>query len=354
MTLGFAAIGISDDAFIFEIPVDGQKVRVNQMIKTKVTEMLGCKYPIISGAMARISTPEFVAAASNAGACGVLASANFKSPDTLRDAIKKTHSLTDQPFAVNINLFPALMPQDKLEDYVDATLAEDVKIIETSGHKAPEDLIPKFKEGGAIWIHKCAGVRYAIKGASLGADMVTVVGYENGGATGRLDIGTMVMTPSVVDALDVPVIAGGGISDGRGVAALLALGAEGVIMGTRMMATKECPIHDNLKQAFIEASETDTCLALRSVQNTHRIWNNKAAQKVIELEAQGAPLFQLIQAASGDKAEKMYKDGDIDLGVVACGQGVGLIKDIPTVQDLLDRIMGEAEEIISRLNRISN
>ncbi|NHJ12257.1 MAG: nitronate monooxygenase [Candidatus Thorarchaeota archaeon] len=320
------------------------------MIKTRVTEMLGCKYPIIAGTMARISNPEFVAAASNAGACGVLASANYKSPDALRDAIKKTQSLANEPFAVNINLFPALMPQDKLEDYVDATLAEGAKIIETSGHKAPEDLVPKFKNSGAIWIHKCAGVRYALKGASLGADIVTVVGYENGGATGILDIGTLVMVPSVVDALDVPVIAGGGISDGRGVAAILALGAEGVIMGTRMMATKECPIHDNLKQAFVQAKETDTVLALRSIQNTHRIWNNKAAQQVLELEAQGASLFSLVQAASGDKAEKMYREGDIDLGVVACGQGVGLIKDIPTVKELLDRIMAEAEETISRLN----
>jgi nitronate monooxygenase len=323
------------------------------MIKTKVTEMLGCKYPIIAGTMARISNPEFTAVASNAGACAVLASANYKSPDDLRDAIKKTQSLTDQPFAVNINLFPALMPQDKLEDYVDATLAEGVKIIETSGHKAPEDLVPKFRDGGAIWIHKCAGVRYAKKGASLGADIVTVVGYENGGATGILDIGTMVMTPSVVDALDVPVIAGGGISDGRGVAAALALGAEGVIIGTRLMATKECPIHDNLKQAFVEATETDTTLALRSVGNTHRFWNNKAIQQVLELETEKAPLFKIIQAASGDKAQKMYNEGDIDLGVVACGQGVGLVKDIPTVKDLLDRTMNEAEEIISKLQKIA-
>jgi nitronate monooxygenase len=323
------------------------------MIKTKVTEMLGCKYPIIAGTMARITNPEFVAAASNAGACAVLASANYKSPDELSEAIRKTQSLTDQPFAVNINLFPALMPQDKLEDYVDATLAEGVKIIETSGHKAPEDLVPKFRDGGAVWIHKCAGVRYALKGASLGADMITVVGYENGGATGILDIGTMVMTPSVVDALDIPVIAGGGITDGRGVAAAFALGAEGVIMGTRMLTTKECPIHDNLKQAFIEAKVTDTMLVLRSVKNTHRVWANKAAQHVLELEAQGSPLFTLIQAASGDKSEKMYKEGDIDLGVVSCGQGVGLIKDIPTVKELLDRTMSEAEEIISRLSKLS-
>ena len=320
------------------------------MIETRVTEMLECKYPIVVGTMARISNPEFVAAASNAGACAVLASANYRSPDALRDVIRKTQSLTNRPFAVNINLFPAIMPQDKIEEYVDATLAEGVKIIETSGHRAPEALVPKFKNSGAIWIHKCAGVRYAVKGASLGADIITVVGYENGGATGILDIGTMVMTPSVVDALDVPVIAGGGISDGRGVAAALALGAEGVIMGTRMMATKECPIHDNLKQAFVKAAETDTCLALRSVGNTHRFWNNKAAQHVLELESQGAPLFALIQAASGDKSQEMYRNGDIDLGVVSCGQGVGLVKDIPTVKEMLDRIMAEAEEVISRLH----
>ncbi|MHA2326233.1 MAG: NAD(P)H-dependent flavin oxidoreductase [Promethearchaeota archaeon] len=188
----------------------------------------------------------------------------------------------------------------------------------------------------------------------LGADMITVVGYENGGATGTLDIGTLVMTPSVVDALDVPVIAGGGISDGRGIAAVLALGAEGVIMGTRMMATKECPIHDNLKQAFVQASETDTSLVMRSVRNTHRMWRNKAAQKIIELEAQRAPPNEIFQAASGQNAEKMYRGGDIDAGMVSCGQGVGLVKDIPSVKELLDRIMSEAEEVISKLQSISN
>jgi nitronate monooxygenase len=196
-------------------------------------------------------------------------------------------------------------------------------------------------------------VRYAKKGVSLGADIITVVGYENGGATGVLDIGTMVMAPSVVDALDVPVIVGGGISDGRGVAAALALGAEGVIMGTRVMATKECPIHDNLKQAFVNATETDTTLALRSVGNTHRFWTNRPIQKVLELEAEGAALFQLLQIVSGEKSEKMYKEGDIDFGVVACGQGVGLVKDVPTMKELLDRTMKEAEEVIAKLHERS-
>jgi nitronate monooxygenase len=323
------------------------------MIKTKVTEMLGCKYPIIVGTMANISNPEFVAASSNAGACAVLASANYQSPDDLREAIRKTQSLTSEPFAVNINLFPALMPQEKLEEYVVATLDEGVKIIETSGHKAPEKLVPKFKEGGAIWIHKCAGVRYAITGAKLGADMITVVGYENGGATGILDIGTLVMTPSAVDALDVPVIAGGGVSDGRGIAAVLALGAEGVIMGTRMMATKECPIHDNLKQALVQATETDTTIAMRTIRNTHRFWKNKAAEKVLELEARKATLQEIVQVASGENARKMYREGDVDVGIISCGQGVGLCKDIPTVKELLDRIMTETEGVIQNLNTIS-
>ncbi|MHA2087994.1 MAG: NAD(P)H-dependent flavin oxidoreductase [Promethearchaeota archaeon] len=319
------------------------------MIKTKVTEMLGCKYPIISGTMANISNPEFVAAVSNAGACAVLASANYQTPDELREAIKKTQSLTDKPFAVNINLFPAMMPQEKLVEYVGATLDEGAKIIETSGHKAPADLVPKFKDGGATWIHKCAGVRYAKTAASLGADIITVVGYENGGATGTLDIGTLVMTPCVVDAIDVPVIAGGGITDGRGLAAVLALGAEGAIMGTRMMATQECPIHDNLKKAFVQSQETDTHLVMRSIRNTHRVWRNKAAERIIELESKKAPLQEIIQVASGQNALKMYKEGDLDAGMVSCGQGIGLIKDIPTAKELLDRIMEEAETVINKL-----
>jgi len=322
------------------------------MLKTKVTEMIGCKYPIIVGTMANISNPEFVAAASNAGACAVLASANYTTPEELREAIKKTQSLTDQPFAVNINLFPTLMPQDKLEEYVEATLDEGAKIIETSGHKAPEHLVPKFKDGGAIWIHKCAGVRYAKTAASLSANIITVVGYENGGATGTLDIGTLVMTPSVVDALDVPVIAGGGIVDGRGLVAALSLGAEGVIMGTRMMATKECPLHDNLKQAFVRAAETDTHLVMRSIRNTHRVWRNKAAEKIIELESQKASLQEIVQIASGQNALKMYREENLDAGMISCGQGVGLVKDIPTVKELVDRTVKQAEAIIHKLNLV--
>lgn len=314
------------------------------MLKTKVTEMLKIQYPIIAGTMMNITDPQFVAACSNAGGLGILASAMYQSPQDLRAAIHETQSLTSKPFAVNVNLFPMLQPVNQL-DYINVIIEEGIEVIETSGHKAPEKYIPIFKKAGATWIHKCAGVRYAKTAARLGADMVTVVGYENGGATGRLDVGTLVMIPSVVDAVDIPVIGGGGISDGRGLIAALALGAGAVIIGTRMMATTECPIHANLKQEFIKATESDTVLIMRSVGATHRVWNNQAAQNVLELETEKAEPGDIFQAAAGAIAKEMYETGETSLGIVSCGQGTGLIYDIVPVQELFNRIMKEAETI---------
>jgi NAD(P)H-dependent flavin oxidoreductase YrpB (nitropropane dioxygenase family) len=193
-------------------------------------------------------------------------------------------------------------------------------------------------------------VRYARKAAKLGADIVEVVGYENGGATGVLDVGTLVMTPSTVDAQDVPVVAGGGVSDGRGILALLALGAQGVIIGTRQMATQECPIHDNLKNALVGASEVDTVLIMRTLHNTHRVWKNQAAGRVLDLEGGAAgDKSEILSAAAGAKAKQMYDDGVLDVGVVSCGQGVGLVHDIPTVQELFDRMMAEVESVAGKL-----
>ncbi len=312
------------------------------MLKTIVTEKLKIKYPIFAGTMMNITTPEFVAACSEAGGLGILASAIYKTKEELKKAIQKTRKLTDKPFAVNVNLFPALMPTDQ-EEYIKVMLDEGVKIIETSGHAAPKEYVPIFKEAGVTWIHKCAGIRYAKKAASLGADMIEVVGYENGGATGKLDIGTFVMTPTAVDAVDVPVIAGGGVSDGRGLAALLALGAQGVVVGTRIMATKECPIHDNLKQVLVNASEIDTVLIMRSLGSTHRVWDNVAAKKVLEIEAsQPENPLEIYEAAAGSKAREMYETGNLDIGIISCGQGVGMIHDIPTVKELFDRMVKEA------------
>ena len=199
------------------------------------------------------------------------------------------------------------------------------------------------------WIHKCVGVRYALKVQDMGADIVTVVGYENGGATGRLDIGTMVLIPRVVESVKIPVIGGGGISDGRGFLAALALGAQGVIMGTRLLTTKEAPIHDNLKQALVKASELDTMLIMRSINATHRVWANAAAQKCLDLEDKSAGMEQLLPVVAGEKARQMYAEGDLTAGVVACGQGVGLVHDIPTLKELFDGIIAQAAGIAGNL-----
>ncbi len=318
------------------------------MFQTKMTEMLGTKYPIVGGTMMHISRSEFTAAISNAGGLGILASAIYQSKEEFADGIDKLKDLTDKPFAVNLNLFPAMRPIDNNE-YMDVLEEKGVKIVETSGHSAPAELCARFKEAGMTWIHKCVGVRYALKVQGMGADMVTVVGYENGGATGTLDIGTLVLVPRVVESVNLPVIGGGGISDGRGFLAILALGAEGVIIGTRLLATREAPIHDNLKKALIGASELDTMLIMRSIGATHRVWTNEAAKKCAEMEAKQAGLEEILTVVSGEKAKKMYKEGDLDLGIIACGQGVGMANDIPTIKELFDRIMSEAGSAAKKL-----
>ena len=312
------------------------------MIKTRLTKMLGIEYPLVGGTMMSISTADFVAAIANAGGLGVLASAIYKTREDFAAAVDRIQQVTDKPFAVNINLFPAMTAIDN-NIYIDVMIEKGVPIVETSGHSAPEDLCGRFKAAGMTWIHKCVGIRYAKKAVGLGADIITVVGYENGGATGKLDIGTLVLVPSVVDAVDVPVIGGGGVSDGRGVLAVLALGAQGAIMGTRLLATKECPIHDNLKQALLSASELDTMLIMRSIGATHRVWTNAAAKKCAEIEEKGGSFQEVLSVVAGDKARKMYAEGDVDLGVISCGQGIGLVHDLPTVRELFDRIMAEAE-----------
>jgi nitronate monooxygenase len=319
------------------------------MFETRITRRLGIRYPIIGGTMMSISTADFVAAISNAGGLGILASAIYSSKEDFAAAIDRIRQLTDRPFAVNINLFPAMRPIDN-DQYMDVLVERGVKIVETSGHSAPEGLCQRFKDAGMIWIHKCAGVRYARKVEGMGADIVTVVGYENGGATGNLDIGTLVLVPTVRDAIGLPVIAGGGVSDGRGLAAVLALGAEAAIIGTRLLATAECPIHEKVKQALLQATEVDTRLVLRSIGATRRVWNNPAAEVCLELEKAGAGLEELIRAASGEKARFMYRTGDLECGIMLCGQGVGLVHDVPTVAELFDRMTTQAEETVRRLS----
>ncbi|WP_280985146.1 NAD(P)H-dependent flavin oxidoreductase [Desulfarculus baarsii] len=311
------------------------------MFKTKITEMLGIKHPIIGGTMMWISDADFVAAISNAGGLGVLASAIYQTREEFAAAIERVKALTDKPFAVNINLFPSMRPIDN-NDYVDVLVEQGVKIVETSGHSAPVELCGRFKQAGMTWIHKCVGVRYAKKVEAMGADAVTVVGYENGGATGALDIGTLVLVPRVVEALGLPVIGGGGVSDGRGLLAMLALGAQGVIIGTRLLATKECPIHDNLKQALLAAGETDTMLVMRSIGATHRVWANEAAKKCAEIEAAGGGLEEVLSIVAGARAKAMFNQGKLDEGIISCGQGVGMVHDLPSVAELFERMIDQA------------
>lgn len=319
------------------------------MFKTKITERLGIKYPIIGGTMMWISTADFVAAISEAGGMGVLASAIYKSREVFAEAIDRILELTDKPFAVNINLFPSMQPIDN-NDYLDIIIEKGVKIVETSGHRAPEALCQRFKEAGMTWIHKCVGVRYAQKVEKMGADIVTVVGYENGGATGSLDIGTMVLIPTVKNAINLPIIGGGGISDGRGLLAVLALGASAVIIGTRLLTTRECPIHENVKQSLLNASELDTKLIMRSINATHRVWRNASAEKCAQLEAEGADFGKLYGVIAGENTKRMLVDGEVDAGILACGQAVGMCREIMPVKELFEEMMMQAENTYNALN----
>jgi len=318
------------------------------MFQTKITAMFGIPYPIVVGTMMHLARAEMVASASNAGALGVLSSAIFQTKEEFRREVQKLKGMTDRPFAVNLNLFPAMRPIDNRE-YLEVIFDEGIRIVETSGHRAPDDLAEDLKAHGVLLVHKCVGVRYALKAQAIGADAVTVVGYENGGATGTLDVTTLCLVPRVVDALTVPVIGGGGVVDGRGFLALLSLGAQGVILGTAALIAEECPLHPDLKRALIAASEVDTMVIMRSIQNSHRVWTNQAAKKVAELERLGAGLAEIAKVAGGDKAKRMYQEGDLNAGVISCGQGIGLVKKIMPMKDLIDGIVQQADALRKKL-----
>ncbi|MDO8491635.1 MAG: nitronate monooxygenase, partial [Dehalococcoidia bacterium] len=255
------------------------------------------------------------------------------------------------PFGVNISLFPSTRPLPN-NDFVDVIIQEKVAAVETSGVRGPEEFAPRLKQAGVILIHKCATVKHAIAGEKAGADAVTVVGVENGGATGMDDVTTMVMVPLAVDAVKIPVLAGGGIGDARGLVAALALGAEGVVMGTRFMAVKESPVHPKAKEWMLRARETDTVIVERSIRNTHRALRNKAAEKVLEMESKGATLQDLLPYIGGQGAHKVYIDGDLDAGMAYCGEIVGQINDIPTCKEVIDRMVTGALAIRERLDKI--
>jgi len=317
------------------------------MFETKVTEMLGIKYPLIVGTMGNLTFADFVAAVANAGAFCCLPSAFFKTREELRNEIIKTRSLTDKPFGVNINLFPAVAPVSN-EEYVDVCIEEGVKVIETSG-RSPEPIMPRIKSGGAITMHKCARVRDAITADNLGADLIEIVGTECGGHPSMEEVGTVVLLPRTVDVVKAPVIGGGGFGDARGFVACLALGAEGVLMGTRFMLTKECQIPDSYKKAMLEAAENSTQLIQRSIENPSRVLRNKLVAEILEMERKGTTLEELLPLIGGERARGAMAAGDIDYGILACGQVVGLLEDVPSIKEVVDSTISGAEEIYSKL-----
>jgi len=320
------------------------------MFETRVTEMFGTRYPIVGGTMMHVSKPEFVAAISNAGALGMMASAMYESQDEFRQAVRKVRDLTDKPFGVNLSLFPAMRPIDN-DLYAEVILQEHVPIVETSGHRPPEDLLARLKASGVKTMHKCVSVRHALSAQKAGVDAVTVFGTEGGGHIGEVGLTTMVLVPTAVDALSIPVIAAGGIIDGRGLVAALALGAEGVTVGTRLLVTTECPIHDNLKRALASATELDTLPILGTLRNTIRAWKNPAALKVAELESKQAELGEILSVVAGTATKRMYEGGDLDAGVIPCSQSIGLVHEIKPVAEVIDGMMREASEILGRLSK---
>jgi len=298
--------------------------------------------------MMHISGPEFVAAISNAGALGMMASAMFDTQEKFRQAVRRVKSLTDRPFGVNLSLFPALRPIDN-ELYVEVILGEGVPVVETSGLRPPEDMLARLKAGGVKTMHKCVSVRHALSAQKAGVDAVTVFGSEGGGHIGELGLTTMTLVPRAADALKVPVLAAGGIADGRGLLAALALGAEGVTIGTRLLVTEECPIHENLTQALVAATELDTLPILGSLHNTLRAWKNPAALKVAELETNQAQLWEILAIVAGTETKRMYEEGDVDAGVIACSQSIGLVRQIRPVAEVIIGMVREAAEVQERL-----
>jgi len=317
------------------------------MFQTRVTRNLGIKYPIIQGAMQWLSRAELVAAVSNAGGLGVMAALTFPTVKELRQEIKKTKGMTSKPFAVNVTLIPTKRPVN-YEEYINATIEEGVNIIETSG-RSPEPYMKLLKDAKVTVMHKCTRVSDARKAERVGVDAVTIFGFEGGGHPGIYDIGSMVLIPAVLDSVKIPVIAAGGFGDARGFVAALALGAEGVLMGTRFMASQECALHPKIQEWLLQARETDTLIIQRSIRNAARVIKSDFAQSVLEMEEKGATLEELVPLINGLRTKQALEKGDVEDAVMACGQIIGLIHDIPSVGEIIEGIISEAKLISQRL-----
>lgn len=317
------------------------------MLKTKFTEVFGIEYPIVQGGMQWVGYAELVAAVANAGGLGFITALTQPTPEDLTKEIAKCRDLTDKPFGVNLTILPSLNPPPYVE-YRQAIIEAGVKYVETAGNN-PQDHLPAFKENGVKVVHKCTSVRHAIKAESIGVDCVSIDGFECAGHPGEDDVPGLILIPCTADQISIPMIASGGFGDARGLVAALALGADGINMGTRFMCTQESCIHDNIKQQIVQNSERDTKLILRTLRNSARVAKNAVSSEVVEIEDKGgATIEDLRHLVAGKRGKHVYDEGDPDAGIWTAGQVQGLIDDVPTVKELVDRIVRETEEIIGQ------
>jgi nitronate monooxygenase len=317
-------------------------------LKTRITELLNIQHPIIQGGMHYVGFAELAAAVSNAGGLGIITGLTQRTPELLAAEIAKAKALTDKPIGVNLTFLPSVNTPD-YPGYVQAIIEGGVTVVETAGRN-PVQVMPALKEAGIKVIHKCTSVRHALKAQDIGCDAVSVDGFECGGHPGEDDIPNMILLPRAADELEIPFVASGGQADARSLVASLAMGAEGINMGTRFIATKEAPVHENVKQAIVAASELDTALVMRPLRNTERVLKNAAVDRLIakEKELGDAITFNDIHEEVAGVYPKIMLEGEMDIGAWSCGMVAGLIHDIPSCQELIDRIMGEAEQILNQ------
>lgn len=317
------------------------------MLKTRITEFFGTERPIVQGGLMWIANAQLTSAVANAGGMGFMTALSFPDADGLRAEIRKCKEMTDKPFGVNLTFLPTFRPPD-YPAYIQACIDEGILFIETAGRN-PEPYMEQIKGAGIRVVHKCTSVRHAVKAEKIGCDAVSIDGFEAAGHPGEEDVTSLILIPLTRDAINIPIIASGGFADGRGLVAALALGADGMNMGTRFVATKEAPVHDNVKQALVNHGEADTRLIMRSLRNTERVMHNPAVDKVLEIESRGnTKIEDIAPYVAGKQGLEMLEKGDMEKGVLAAGQCMGLIRDIPSCKELLDRIMQEAETIIEK------
>ena len=319
-------------------------------MKTAITELFGIQHPIIQGGMHYVGFAEMAAAVSNAGGLGIITGLTQGTPEKLANEIARCKDMTDKPFGVNLTILPTLTPPD-YPGLVKAIIEGGVSVVETAGRN-PSQLLPPLKDAGIKVIHKCTSVRHSLKAQEIGCDAVSVDGFECGGHPGEDDIPNFILLPRAADELEIPFVSSGGMADGRSLVASLAMGAQGMNMGTRFIATKEAPVHENVKQAIVAASELDTRLVMRPLRNTERVLTNDAVERLLEKEKQlgdDIKFEDIVEEVAGVYPSIMM-EGEMDKGAWSCGMVAGLINDIPTCQELIDGIMEEAESILARMN----